>query len=319
MLSCLLLFGCNKTSSKDIINKFEKKLEKSDYYTVTGKMEIISNEEIYHYDVNVKYLKGEYYKATLINEDTNYEQIILRNDDGVYVVTPSLNKSFKYQSEWPFNSSQSYILSSLLLDLKNDSNVIIEEKDGKYILQSTVNYPNNSALTSQKIIFDENINPVLVEVYNADGIVNISFKISKIDYENEIKKEIFDVNYSKCDNCSSNVSNVNETVYPMYLPVGTKFKSEETINTEKTKRVILSFTGDKSFTLIEEVSLLPKEFQVTSTGGELVFYENVLGNLTDTSLNWTMDGKDYYLISNDLSNEELLKVAASTSVVSISK
>ena len=105
----------------------------------------------------------------------------------------------------------------------------------------------------------------------------------------------------------------------MYLPVGTKFKGEETISTDNSKRVILTFDGDKSFTLIEEVSLLPSEFEITSTSGELVFYENVLGNLTESSLNWSMNGKDYYLISEDLSNEELLKVAASTSVVSVTK
>ena len=76
---------------------------------------------------------------------------------------------------------------------------------------------------------------------------------------------------------------------------------------------------DKSFTLIEEVSKTPKEFEVTSTSGELVFYENVLGSLTDTSINWSMNGKDYYIIGDNLTNEELLKVAASTSVVSLTK
>ena len=50
-------------------------------------------------------------------------------------MTPSLNKSFKFQSEWPYNSSQAYILSSLLKDLENDSNVILEEKEDKYICE----------------------------------------------------------------------------------------------------------------------------------------------------------------------------------------
>ena len=72
-------------------------------------------------------------------------------------------------------------------------------------------------------------------------------------------------------------------------------------------------------TLIEEASKAPEEFEVNTTSGELVFYENVLGNLTGTSLNWTMDGKDYYIISDNLTNEELLKVASSTSVVSLTK
>ena len=304
--------------SKEIIEKFEDNIDK-EHYIVSGQMDIVSNEEMYHYDVVVKHLDEDYYRASLVNKDTNYEQIILNNNDGVYVITPSLNKSFKYQSDWPFNSSQSYILESLLNDLKNDSNVLLEESDGEYILKSTVNYPNNSTLTSQKITFNEDILPYLVEVYNDQGIVNISFKINKIDFDTRLDDVDFDISNSSCDDCYEDVSVSDETVYPMYLPVGTTFKGEETISTDNSKRVILNFDGEKSFTLIEEVSNLPDEFEITTTSGELVFYENVLGNLTDKSLNWTMDGKNYYLISDDLTNEELLKVAASTSVMSIAK
>lgn len=310
--------GCGKLDSKDAIEKFKQNIDK-DYYTLTGQMDIVSNEELYHYDVKVKHLEDDYYKASLVNQDTKYEQIILKNKDGVYVITPSLNKSFKYQSDWPFNSSQSYILESLLYDLENDSNVILEQKDNEYILQSTVNYPNNSSLTSQKITFDENMLPHLIEVYNDEGIVNITFKIKTIDFETKLLEEDFDATNTACEECSEDVTVSEETVYPMYLPIGTKFNGEETINTENTKRVILTFGGDKSFTLIEEVSALPQEFEITTTNGELVFYENILGNLTDKSLNWTMDGKNYYIISEDLTNEELLKVAASTSVMSIPK
>lgn len=304
--------------SKEIIDKFEKNIDR-EHYVVSGQMDIVSNEEIYHYDVVVKHLNDDYYRASLVNKDTNYEQIILKNKDGVYVITPSLNKSFKYQSDWPFNSSQSYILESILNDLKNDSNVLLEEGESEYILKSTVNYPNNSTLTSQRIIFNEDVLPNLVEVYNDQGIVNITFRISKIDFDTEIDDDDFDLSNSSCNDCYEDVSVSEETVYPMYLPVGTTFKGEETINTDDSKRVILNFDGEKSFTLIEEVSSLPSEFEVTTTSGELVFYENVLGNLTDKSLNWTMDGKNYYLISDDLTNEELLKVAASTSVMSIAK
>ena len=32
------------------------------------------------------------------------EQIILKNDEGVYVLSPNLNKSFKFQSKRPYNN-----------------------------------------------------------------------------------------------------------------------------------------------------------------------------------------------------------------------
>lgn len=301
------------------VHKYKKLLDSNSSYSLTGQMDIVSNEELYHYDVSVDYMKDNNYKATLKNKDSNHEQIILKNKNGVYVITPSLNKSFKFQSEWPFNSSQSYILSSLLKDLENDSNVLLEEKDDKYMLSSTVNYPNNSLLVSQKITFNKDMHPELVQVYDKNGTENITFKISKIEFNKKFNEDYFDVESSADENCCSVTSTIDEVVYPMYLPTGTKFKSEETVKTDDSERVILTFSGEKSFILIEEKSKSPKDFEVTTTSGELVFYENVLGNLNESSLNWTMNGKDYYIIGNNLSNEELLKVASSTSVVALVK
>ena len=113
IVSILLLCGCGKITEENIIKEFSNKLEKTKSYTLGGKMEIINNEEKMSYLINVSFLKDNYYKVVLVNENNNHEQIILRNDDGVYVITPSLNKSFKFQSEWPDNSSQAYILNSI--------------------------------------------------------------------------------------------------------------------------------------------------------------------------------------------------------------
>ncbi len=305
--------------SNKAISKYKKLLNDNSMYKLTGDMEIVSNEEVYDYNVTVEYMEGDYYKATLENIDSNNKQIILKNENGVFVVTPSLNKSFKFQSEWPYNSSQSYILNSLLKDLENDSNVTFEEKDEKYILSSTVNYPNNTSLISQKITFDKEMVPEKVEVYNKEGIANIIFKISKIDFKPKFDENNFEIESASGEVNNENVSSIEQVLYPMYLPTGTKLQNEETIKTNNSERVILTFTGDKSFTLIEEVSKIPSEFEVTSTSGELVFYENVLGSLTDSSINWSMNGKNYYIIGDNLTNEELLKVAASTSVVSLTK
>lgn len=313
----MLLFGCSNTDSSKVVSEFKKAID-TNKYEMIGQMDIVSNEELYHYDVSVDYMKGDYYKVSLINKDNKHEQIILKNEEGVYVITPELNKSYKFQSEWPYNSSQVYLLASLLKDLEDDSNVILEDREDGYMLTSSVNYPNNSSLVSQKILFDSEYLPKQVEVYNKEGIVNITFKISKIDFKPKFEKDTFDIKGSVSEECCS-VSKIDTVVYPMYLPQGTLFKNEETIKTEESERVILTFGGDKSFILIEEASKAPEEFEVTTTSGELVFYENVLGNLTGTTLNWTQDGKDYYIISENLTNEELLKVASSTSAVALTK
>ena len=305
--------------SKGVIKKYKNTLEKNSYYTMSGQMDIVSNEEMYNYDINVLYLKPDYYRVSLINKQSNHEQIILKNKNGTFVVTPSLNKSFKFQSDWPYNSSQVYILSSLLKDLESDDNVLYEEVDKKYVLSSTVDYPNNTNLLSQRITFSEEILPEKVSVYDKDGNECITLKISKIDFKNKLKEEDFNIDDIESSSETTTTSSIDEVMYPMYLPVGTKFKSEETIKSDESERVILTFSGDKSFILIEEASLVPDELEVTTTSGELVFYENILGSLNESSLNWSMNGKDYYLIGNNMSNDELLKVASSMSVAAITK
>ena len=83
----LVLTGCGITRADDVIGNFEKKLEKTKSYYVEGIMQIINNEDTYDYEVKVSYKKDDYYKIEIINTLNNHEQIILRNDEGVYVDT----------------------------------------------------------------------------------------------------------------------------------------------------------------------------------------------------------------------------------------
>ena len=151
----ILVCGCGTFDEQTVLKEFKNDVNKSNSYILKGKMQIISNEEKFDYSLEVNYLKDNYYQVKLVNQTNNHEQVILRNDDGVYVVTPSLNKSFKFQSEWPDNSSQAYILNSLLKDLENDKELKLEKTDENYILISKVNYPNNSDLEYQKLYFDK--------------------------------------------------------------------------------------------------------------------------------------------------------------------
>ena len=110
------------------IKQLENKVASVKNYQITATLEITRNEEIFSYDVVSTYQKNDYFKVQLTNKQNNHEQIILKNDEGVYVVTPSLNKSFKFQSDWPYNNSQVYLLDSILNDINNDSEKTFEEK-----------------------------------------------------------------------------------------------------------------------------------------------------------------------------------------------
>lgn len=96
LLFCsILLVGCGKTTEKDVIKDITKDVEKTDGYYLEGEMQIINNEDIYTYDVKVSYQKDDKYRVSLTNTSNNHEQIILKNDDGVYVMTHKSTKLSK--------------------------------------------------------------------------------------------------------------------------------------------------------------------------------------------------------------------------------
>ena len=283
----------------------------------------MNKKDKYNYLVDVTYKKGTYYKVSLINKENKHEQIILKNDEGVYVVTPSINKSFKFQSEWPSNSSQSYILESLLKDVLNDSERSVKNTNDKYTIISKVNYPNNNDLKTQEVTLGSDYLPNKVVVKNSSGSTLISVVVTKIDLKTKYDKNYFALSNSikeEVNNSSTKETGatLKDVVYPMYLPSGTKYSGEEVITKDNSERVILTYTGVKPFILIEEASN-NKEHETTLVSGEVVQYGNVLGVLTSTSLNWSNNGKEYYLIGESLSSDEILQIASSTATVALTK
>ena len=181
LVAALCLTGCGSLSDKEIKDNFIKDIESLKSYYMEGSLKLINNDDSYEYDVEVSYQKDDNYKVSLNNKGNNYEQIILKNKEGVYVITPSLNKSFKFQSDWPDNNSQSYLLGSVVNDLKKDNEYKFTQKDSDYIYTVKTNYPNNPKYIKQNIILDKNYNLKKVEVQDNKNISYIEFTVKTID------------------------------------------------------------------------------------------------------------------------------------------
>ena len=153
----ILLSGCGNNNKDTIIKKWSNKVDGMDSYLMRGTLEIYRNEDLYKYDLKSAYLKKDKFKVGLTNKTNNHEQIILKNEKGVYVVTPSLNKSFKFQSDWPYNNSQIYLLQPLLIDLKNDDKSTLEKKDGKdkIYLDTNLCYSKSGGIRKLKNILQD--------------------------------------------------------------------------------------------------------------------------------------------------------------------
>ena len=309
-----LLTGCGEYSEKDVVNELDKMINKSDGYKLDGELEILNTDEVYTYDISVGFKKDDYYKVSLTNKTNNHTQIILKNDDGVFILTPSLNKSFKFQSDWPYSNSQIYLLEAIFEDIDDDEDREFTKTDNGYEFITEVDYPNNEDLVKQKILLDKDLNFLNIKVYDKDGVICMEMNFDSIDYSPNFKSDYFDIDSIMSTFEVEEVQEtaaLEETLYPLFIPDGTKLTNEEKITTDSGERVILTFEGDKSFLLVEETVSTLEEFTIIPTYGEPYQLMDTLGVMTDTSLSWTSNGIEYYIISDVMSQDELVEIAQS--------
>ena len=341
VLMLISLTGCGTYKLEDAVSDFTKQVESSKSYKLNGIMEISSGEEIFTYNIDAYFLKDDFYKVVLVNQTNNHEQVILKNEEGLYVVTPSLNKSFKFDSVWPENSSQAYLLQNLLTDINGDNEKTLEKTDDGYVIKCKVNYPNNEELTYEKIYFDKNMNIKKVDVYSKDDIIKIKVTFKSVNLKAKLKEddfvleELIDINNEEntnntndkngtcsgtdcqenktCegDSCDKTTSTLDSIIYPLYIPSNTHLKASETVDTTSGSRVILTFAGDKNFVIVEEKASVASDFEVIPVFGDPLMLDKTIGAISSNSVSWNSDNISYYLVSSDLSTSEMVSVARS--------
>ena len=321
LVSCILFTGCEKNSKKDVMKNFIEKFEKSKGYYLKGELSINNHDEIYNYDVEVCYKKDRFYKVKLTNIANNHTQVILKNKDGVYVLTPALNKSFRFQSDWPYQNSQIYLLDAIVHDIENDKSLIFKQQDDGYLFQVKVHYSNNVKLTNQKVFLNKNFELEKVAVYDKDGIEAMTMTYEKVNYSSKFSNDEFSIdsiiNQNKLDEVKE-TSSLEDVIYPLFVPDGTKLVEEEKISKENGERVIMNYDGEKSFLLVEETADVFQEFTVIPSSGEPYLVMDTLGVMNENSLSWTTGGIDFYLVSDVMEKDEMIEIAQSiTGIVSM--
>ena len=315
----LCLVGCGSYGEKDIVKDFSKKINDTNGYYVNGELEIVNNEDSYLYDVEVAYQKENNFKVNLKNKTNNHEQVILKNSDGVYVLTPSLNKSFKFQSEWPYNNSQSYILQTILKDLESDNDKTFEEKDDSYIFTTKVNYSNNSELVKQQITLDKDLNLKSVVVLNSKDEIKMKMTFNTIDYKATYDETYFMVSSNVSNTIDETSQTLDSIIYPMYVPNNTQLSGQEKLKTENGERIILTFSGENPFTIVQETVNPTSELLTIPMYGEPQIITDTVGAVSEDSISWISNGVEFYVVSDKLDSEEMLEVANSINTLPIGK
>jgi outer membrane lipoprotein-sorting protein len=190
----LVLAGCGNKNAGTIVKDLDQVVTKMDSYQGSGRMTIQTGQEPQEYQVEVWYKSPHYYRIALTNPKKDISQIVLRNDEGVFVLTPHLNKSFRFQSDWPEKQGQVYLYQSLVQSIIADKERQFTTDNGAYVFDVAANYPNASNLARQRIWLNKkNYAPQHVEVSDANANVRVIVDFSKFVFGNKFDKDSFDM------------------------------------------------------------------------------------------------------------------------------
>jgi len=313
----LVLVACGGKSQEQVSEQLKKQVSDLDSYEVKAEMAMNTGQEEQKYHIDILYQAEDHYRIELKNAENEQEsQKILKNDDGVFVITPGQQKSFKFQSDWPENSSQSYLYHSLVNDILKDSDATFEATDDYYVFYVKANYHSNKHLPQQEIYFDKKtLAPVLVNVLDNDAEVVVQVRFSDFVLNPEVDAKEFQVEENIAESAAmmsdEQTDEEFEVLYPLNT-LGAELTDQEEVYFDDGKRILMVFSGEKNFTLVQEKRTVEQTYsELYDVKGELIHLGFAIGGVSDSSIEWTVNGVDYYLASDELTQEELIEVAMS--------
>ncbi|SOC18527.1 outer membrane lipoprotein-sorting protein [Ureibacillus xyleni] len=319
LLSVLVLAACGEDSQEEVLKDLNDKWNDVKGYELDATMEIKTGNEPRVYDVNVWHTQPDFYRVKVTQQGEDVTQMIIRNKEGVFVVTPSLRKTYKFQSEWPKQNSQAYLIGALAEDLLADDKVEMKEDEKNYIFTAATRNNHKSIMPTQKITVDKKtMLPKSVSVLNEAQEEQLLITFKNIDLgmqhkESEYAVEKFTDDAEDKSTASAEVETKEmQTYYPVLDWDSTKLVDEKTVSEDGIERKILTFEGDKSFTLVQQ----PIVYEEDSTlpvfaPGDPADLGFTIGAITDKSISWERDGVSFFIASNNLTKDEMMEVAAS--------
>ncbi|WCK54988.1 DUF4367 domain-containing protein [Aneurinibacillus sp. Ricciae_BoGa-3] len=321
-LLLLLLFtlaGCGPKDANAITKDLSSRVDKMLGYKSKAVLTLQTGKIPQEYDVEVWYQKPNLYRIALTSKQRDITQIILKNKDGVFVLTPHLNKSFRFQSEWPQKHGQVYLYESLVNSITTDTARHFQTEGDGYSFEVKADYQNRT-LTSQKITLNKSLDPIKVEVRDTNMNPMVTLVYSEFQMNPAFDKDAFDkernMQAAILDSAPAMASSVQSSsdsfgvIEPDYLPKGVTL-ADTTKSVDKDGiQIVQRYTGKYRFSLVENRAHATPVSFATGEPVDLGYTIGVLtGNQVKTMI-WNNDNVEYKLYG-DLPSDEMVQVAKS--------
>lgn len=310
----------SKPSISQTIENVNKNLTS---YQLEANMELNNGEEQRRFTVTVSYAKKEdkdLFRVSLYDTTINQEQIMLRNEEGVYVLTPTLNQVYQFKSGWPLNSAKPYIYQSLLEVFEGDYTT--KKVNDGIIVTSQPTYKNAPQYTKQEIKFTNDLVPLWVHLYNDKNEVLVNVTFTKVETGVEFSEDYFNLS-KNMEESRKNISSSAGSTFddlPLNLvgvDMNVAVKEQTNANIDGDKVYIMSYEGDANFTIVQKIIEGSEEMSVTEVDGDLVLLVNGFASLEDNKVTYLYNGVESTIYGEDLTVANYIDIANGLEVVGI--
>lgn len=317
LLMISLLTSCKK--NVNIVESFPEKITNLNSYKIVGKLETMFPTGTKECEVTAYYQKPDLFRVEIKNPNVEELQVIIKNAEGVFVIVPSINKTFKVNGSWPINSSYPYLLHSLSKDIVNDTELITDNNGTQTTLELKAKVFNNANLTKQKIIFDNETKlPTEVLMYDEQDNLFSRFVFNLIEENPKLENDLFVVNTTintiRLNYESLPIEYERIITYPTYFKEGTSKTSEVITGGPEDKQVVMVYSGTTNLTIIEKYVNDVETVKTEYLQGDIYIMGGTVGIITDNILKFYDNGIEYTIASSSLDMYEIIKTAQSLRV-----
>lgn len=316
ILAVIVLAGWKLFFSKsDVSKKLKDVQENLTAYHMEANMELSANEETRSYFVTTDYQKKEdkdYFRVSMLDKNINQTQIMLKNDEGVFVLTPLLNQVYKFKGDWPLNNPKPYLYHSLLGTFDSDHEV--KKMDDGYLLSGPASYPNSPDWVKQEIKFSTDFKPLWVDIKDEDNNVLGKVTFTAVDFTPKYSGDYFSVeeNMKK----AREQIDVEDTTGLTFddLPLMPSGDCQATLDDKTVSSVngqsvyILSFGGKQSFTMVQGIAQKYDEMKIIDVDMEYIETVNGVAFKDGNRITYQKNGVTYDIYSSAMSVSDIITI-----------
>lgn len=310
-----LVAGCGAPTAKSMTSKLQSEVQTLDHqnYQSTAMMTVQMDNTSQQYYVETLYEGPNTYRISLGDGNKNVNQMIVSNQNGMFIVSPALQKVFRFNGNWAQNQGHIYLYDQILQQIIDSKDVSVSKSGDKLAFTMPVQSANDVVKTEKVELNATTLHPSQVVLYDSQhkAVVTINFT----SFKTGVKFQTTDFDPHKLAEAGSGTKTQTTTAAQIgYVEPNVTFNGKlSVLQPQQSDSTLLRYQGSKGFTLDE---WKPNPGVDGVVNGQLVDMYGVpalyFAGTKAHQMVWINNGVEFALTSSDLTLSEMEQVAMST-------